>query len=104
MQALQTSKANWMAPYNFAKNNYSALIPNITYMLTRTLIDDPRWGGFEIQITINDQVNYRVRFLNPYMIAYIIEKWIRPKPTDSTVMQDSLIIILERDRIIIKTK
>jgi hypothetical protein len=104
MQALQTSKANWMAPYNIAKNNYSALIPNITYMLTRTLIDDPRWGGFEIQITINDQVNYRVRFLNPYMIAYIIEKWIRPKPTDSTVMQDSLIIILERDRIIIKTK
>jgi hypothetical protein len=102
MQVLRASNADWMAPYNYAKN-YSALIPKITYMLTRTLTDDPRWGGFEIQITIGDGDKYRARFPNPYIIAYIKQtSWIRPNLPVLTVSQDSITIKVESDRVIIK--
>jgi hypothetical protein len=99
---MQASDTNWMDPYNRANKNYSALIPKITYILTRTLTDDPRWGGLEIQITVRDQDNYRARFTNPYIIAYKkTSVWISMSVKAGRLTQDSLIIELRSDRVII---
>jgi hypothetical protein len=69
----------WTGPYENAANNWSALIPEITYMKTRQLSDDPRWGGFEVQVkwkggSRNGYGGFPVlvdsiRIRNPYAIA-----------------------------------
>jgi hypothetical protein len=69
----------WTGPYINAGRNWSALIPEITYMKTRTLDDDKRWGGFEIQVKWKggSRNGYggtpvlvdSVRIRNPYAIA-----------------------------------
>jgi hypothetical protein len=69
----------WTGPYINAGRNWSALIPEITYMKTRTLDDDKRWGGFEIQVKWKggSRNGYggtpvlvdSVRVRNPYAIA-----------------------------------
>ncbi|MEM2592505.1 MAG: hypothetical protein QXI60_07970, partial [Thermofilaceae archaeon] len=69
----------WDGPYVNAGKNWSALIPEITYMKTRTLSDDKTWDGFDIQVkwkggsrngyggtaVLVDEVRVR----NPYAIA-----------------------------------
>jgi hypothetical protein len=69
----------WTGPYINAGKNWSALIPEITYMKTRQLSDDPRWGGFEVQVkwkggSRNGYGGFPVlvdsiRIRNPYAIA-----------------------------------
>jgi hypothetical protein len=69
----------WTGPYENAAKNWSALIPEITYMKTRQLTDDPRWGGFEVQVkwkggSRNGYGGFpvlvdSVRIRNPYAIA-----------------------------------
>jgi hypothetical protein len=69
----------WDGPYINAGRNWSALIPEITYMKTRQLSDDPRWGGFEVQVkwkggSRNGYGGFPVlvdsiRIRNPYAIA-----------------------------------
>jgi len=69
----------WDGPYINAGRNWSALIPEITYMKTRQLSDDPRWGGFEVQVkwkggSRNGYGGFpvlvdSVRVRNPYAIA-----------------------------------
>jgi hypothetical protein len=69
----------WTGPYINAGRNWSALIPEITYMKTRQLSDDPRWGGFEVQVkwkggSRNGYGGFPVlvdsiRIRNPYAIA-----------------------------------
>jgi hypothetical protein len=69
----------WTGPYENAAKNWSALIPEITYMKTRQLSDDPRWGGFEVQVkwkggSRNGYGGFAVlvdsvRVKNPYAIA-----------------------------------
>ncbi|MEM4354357.1 MAG: hypothetical protein QW470_06370, partial [Candidatus Caldarchaeum sp.] len=70
---------SWDGPYVNAGKNWSALIPEITYMKTRTLSDDKTWDGFDIQVkwkggsrngyggtaVLVDEVRVR----NPYAIA-----------------------------------
>jgi hypothetical protein len=82
----------WTGPYINAGRNWSALIPEITYMKTRQLSDDPKWGGFEIQVkwkggSRNGYGGFpvlvdSVRVRNPYGIALTnsttITGWIRP--------------------------
>jgi hypothetical protein len=70
---------DWTGPYVNAGRNWSALIPEITYMKTRQLSDDPRWGGFEVQVkwkggSRNGYGGFPVlvdsiRIRNPYAIA-----------------------------------
>jgi hypothetical protein len=70
---------DWTGPYVNAGRNWSALIPEITYMKTRQLSDDPRWGGFEVQVkwkggSRNGYGGFPVlvdsiRVRNPYAIA-----------------------------------
>jgi hypothetical protein len=70
---------DWRGPYSNAGKNWSALIPEITYMKTRQLSDDPRWGGFEVQVkwkggSRNGYGGFpvlvdSVRIRNPYAIA-----------------------------------
>jgi hypothetical protein len=83
----------WTGPYENAANNWSALIPEITYMKTRQLSDDPRWGGFEVQVkwkggSRNGYGGFPVlvdsiRIRNPYAIAATntttYNGWIMPK-------------------------
>jgi hypothetical protein len=92
----------WTGPYENAAKNWSALIPEITYMKTRQLSDDPRWGGFEVQVkwkggSRNGYGGFpvlvdSVRVRNPYGIALTntttITGWIRPNvPTaNNTVL------------------
>jgi hypothetical protein len=69
---------DYTGPYENAAKNWSALIPEITYMKTRAL-DDPRWGGFEVQVKWKggSRNGYggsavlvdSVRIKNPYAIA-----------------------------------
>jgi hypothetical protein len=73
---MQESNVNWEGPYNNAGKNWSALVPEITYMMTRTLTDDPRWGGFEIQIKREGQVIDSAKIPNPYKSAYILSSWV----------------------------
>ncbi|MEM4227960.1 MAG: hypothetical protein QW793_07285, partial [Candidatus Caldarchaeum sp.] len=86
---------SWQGPWINAGRNWSALIPEITYMKTRTLSDDPRWGGFEIQVKWKggSRNGYggsavlvdSVRVRNPYGIALTnsttITRWIAPSVT-----------------------
>jgi hypothetical protein len=70
---------DYTGPYENAAKNWSALIPEITYMKTRQLTDDPRWGGFEVQVkwkggSRNGYGGFPVlvdslRIKNPYAIA-----------------------------------
>jgi hypothetical protein len=70
---------DWRGPYSNAGKNWSALIPEITYMKTRQLTDDPRWGGFEVQVKWKGGARNgyggiavlvdSVRIRNPYAIA-----------------------------------
>jgi hypothetical protein len=92
----------WDGPYINAGRNWSALIPEITYMKTRQLTDDPKWGGFEVQVkwkggSRNGYGGFpvlvdSVRVRNPYGIALTnsttITGWIRPNvPTaNNTVL------------------
>ncbi|MEM4306517.1 MAG: hypothetical protein QXD61_11150, partial [Candidatus Caldarchaeum sp.] len=91
----QAWRGSWQGPYINAGRNWSALIPEITYMKTRTLSDDPRWGGFEIQVKWKggSRNGYggsavlvdSVRVRNPYAIALTnsttITGWIAPSVT-----------------------
>jgi hypothetical protein len=70
---------DWRGPYSNAGKNWSALIPEITYMKTRQLTDDPRWGGFEVQVKWKGGARNgyggsavlvdSLRIKNPYAIA-----------------------------------
>jgi hypothetical protein len=85
----------WDGPYINAGRNWSALIPEITYMKTRQLSDDPRWGGFEVQVkwkggSRNGYGGFpvlvdSVRVRNPYGIALTNSTtflgWISPSVT-----------------------
>jgi hypothetical protein len=82
---MRASDANWAIPYNNANKNYSALIPKITYMMTRTLTDDPRWGGIEIQIKLNEQQSDRKRITNPYILAVASPNWVVRKDTPEQI-------------------
>jgi hypothetical protein len=86
----------WTGPYINAGRNWSALIPEITYMKTRTLTDDPNYDGFDVQVKWKggSRNNYggtavlvdSIRVPNPYAIAllydYVIEApfggWVFP--------------------------
>ncbi len=95
---------SWQGPYINAGRNWSALIPEITYMKTRTLSDDPRWGGFEIQVKWKggSRNGYggspvlvdSVRVRNPYAIAATntttYNGWKRPN-LDSTPGDDDTV-------------
>jgi len=80
---------DWRGPYINAGRNWSALIPEITYMKTRTLADDKSYEGFDIQVKWKGGSrngyggtpvlvdNIRVR--NPYAIAVTdFEGWVEP--------------------------
>ncbi len=70
---------DWRGPYNNAGKNWSALIPEITYMKTRQLTDDPNYDGFDVQVKWKggSRNSYggesvlvdSVRVKNPYAIA-----------------------------------
>jgi hypothetical protein len=70
---------DWRGPYSNAGKNWSALIPEITYMKTRQLTDDPRWGGFEVLVKWKGGARNgyggiavlvdSLRIKNPYAIA-----------------------------------
>jgi hypothetical protein len=72
---------DWTGPYVNAGKNYSALIPVIKYMKTRTLADDPDYDGFDVQVKWKggSRNNYggtavlvdSIRVRNPYAIALL---------------------------------
>ncbi|MEM0445052.1 MAG: hypothetical protein QXY54_03685, partial [Nitrososphaerota archaeon] len=72
---------DWRGPYNNAGKNWSALIPDITYMKTRQLSDDKNWDGFDVQVKWKggSRNSYggesvlvdSVRVKNPYAIALL---------------------------------
>jgi hypothetical protein len=90
---MRASDVNWEDPYNNAGKNWSALVPEITYMMTRTLIDDPRWGGFEIQIKREGQVIDSVKIPNPYRSAYILSSWVKGTPLQDIPGEKNLVLI-----------
>jgi hypothetical protein len=73
----------WTGPYINAGRNWSALIPEITYMKTRTLADDPNYDGFDVQVKWKggSRNNYggtavlvdSIRVPNPYAIALLYD-------------------------------
>jgi hypothetical protein len=73
----------WTGPYVNAGRNWSALIPEITYMKTRTLTDDPNYDGFDVQVKWKggSRNNYggtavlvdSIRVPNPYAIALLYD-------------------------------
>jgi hypothetical protein len=73
----------WTGPYINAGRNWSALIPEITYMKTRTLADDPNYNGFDVQVKWKggSRNNYggtavlvdSIRVPNPYAIALLYD-------------------------------
>jgi hypothetical protein len=89
-------RGDWTGPYVNAGRNWSALIPEITYMKTRTLTDDPNYNGFDVQVKWRggSRNNYggtavlvdSIRVPNPYAIAlfydYVRERqlggWVFP--------------------------
>jgi len=97
---MEASDANWTVPYNKANKNYSALIPKITYMMTRTLTDDPRWGGIEIQIKLNEQQSDRKRITNPYILADASPNWVVRKYTSEQIKREEkhILIIINPQR------
>jgi hypothetical protein len=86
---------SWTGPYVNAGKNYSALIPVIKYMKTRTLADDPDYDGFDVQVKWKggSRNGYggtavlvdSVRVRNPYGIALTnsttFTGWIAPTVT-----------------------
>jgi hypothetical protein len=74
---------DWTGPYVNAGRNWSALIPEITYMKTRTLTDDPNYDGFDVQVKWKggSRNNYggtavlvdSIRVPNPYAIALLYD-------------------------------
>jgi hypothetical protein len=74
---------DWTGPYVNAGRNWSALIPEITYMKTRTLADDPNYDGFDVQVKWKggSRNNYggtavlvdSIRVPNPYAIALLYD-------------------------------
>jgi hypothetical protein len=74
---------SWTGPYVNAGKNYSALIPVIKYMKTRTLTDDPDYDGFDVQVKWKggSRNNYggtavlvdSIRVRNPYAIALLYD-------------------------------
>ncbi|MEM2746696.1 MAG: hypothetical protein QXK69_09305, partial [Candidatus Caldarchaeum sp.] len=75
-------QGDWRGPYNNAGKNWSALIPEITYMKTRTLTDDIDYDGFDVNVrwaggSRNSYMSYgarpvlvdSIRVPNPYAIA-----------------------------------
>jgi hypothetical protein len=74
---------DWRGPYINAGRNWSALIPEITYMKTRTLTDDPNYNGFDVQVKWKggSRNNYggtavlvdSIRVPNPYAIALLYD-------------------------------
>jgi hypothetical protein len=90
---------SWTGPYVNAGKNYSALIPMIKYMKTRTLADDPDYDGFDVQVKWKggSRNGYggtavlvdSVRVRNPYAIAAMFDwvngdifgEWIFPSTT-----------------------
>jgi hypothetical protein len=74
---------DWRGPYINAGRNWSALIPEITYMKTRTLTDDPNYDGFDVQVKWKggSRNNYggtavlvdSIRVPNPYAIALLYD-------------------------------
>ncbi|MEM4305734.1 MAG: hypothetical protein QXD61_07145 [Candidatus Caldarchaeum sp.] len=70
---------DWRGPWINAGRNWSALIPEITYMKTRALTDDKNWDGFDVQVKWKggSRNSYggqpvlvdSVRVVNPYAIA-----------------------------------
>jgi hypothetical protein len=89
---MQESNVDWTGPYNEAGKNWSALIPEITYMMTRTLTDDPRWGGFEIQIKKDGQLIDRTRITNPYTLAKTLSNWVVKDTSQDSILGESGII------------
>jgi hypothetical protein len=79
----------WTGPYVNAGRNWSALIPEITYMKTRTLTDDPNYNGFDVQVKWKggSRNNYggtavlvdSIRVPNPYAIA-LLYNYVRERP------------------------
>jgi hypothetical protein len=79
----------WTGPYINAGRNWSALIPEITYMKTRTLTDDPNYNGFDVQVKWKggSRNNYggtavlvdSIRVPNPYAIA-LLYNYVREGP------------------------
>jgi hypothetical protein len=79
----------WTGPYVNAGRNWSALIPEITYMKTRTLTDDPDYNGFDVQVKWKggSRNNYggtavlvdSIRVPNPYAIALLYD-YVRERP------------------------
>jgi hypothetical protein len=73
----------WNGPYVNSGKNWSALIPEITYMKTRTLADDPNYDGFDVQVKWKggSRNNYggtpvlvdSIRVPNPYAIALLYD-------------------------------
>jgi hypothetical protein len=73
----------WTGPYVNAGRNWSALIPEITYMKTRTLADDLNYDGFDVQVKWKggSRNNYggtavlvdSIRVPNPYAIALLYD-------------------------------
>jgi hypothetical protein len=80
---------DWRGPYINAGRNWSALIPEITYMKTRTLTDDPNYDGFDVQVKWKggSRNNYggtavlvdSIRVPNPYAIALLYD-YVRERP------------------------
>ncbi|MEM0384510.1 MAG: hypothetical protein QXV27_06670, partial [Candidatus Caldarchaeum sp.] len=75
-------QGDWRGPYNNAGKNWSALIPEITYMKTRQLTDDIDYDGFDVNVrwaggSRNSYMSYgarpvlvdSIRVPNPYAIA-----------------------------------
>ncbi|MEM4294177.1 MAG: carboxypeptidase-like regulatory domain-containing protein [Candidatus Caldarchaeum sp.] len=70
---------DWRGPWINAGRNWSALIPEITYMKTRQLSDDLNWDGFDVQVKWKggSRNSYggqpvlvdSIRVKNPYAIA-----------------------------------
>ncbi len=74
---------DWNGPYINAGRNWTALIPEINYMKTRTLADDPNYDGFDVQVKWKggSRNNYggtpvlvdSIRVKNPYAIALLYD-------------------------------
>jgi hypothetical protein len=74
---------DWTGPYINAGRNWSALIPEITYMKTRDLGDDINYDGFDVQIKWKggSRNSYggsavlvdSIRVPNPYAIALLYD-------------------------------
>ncbi|MDW8360499.1 MAG: hypothetical protein RMK31_07970, partial [Candidatus Caldarchaeum sp.] len=109
---------DWRSPWINAGRNWSALVPEITYMKTRALTDDKDWDGFEVLVkwkggSRNSYLGYgarpvlvdSIRVPNPYAIAtlynYATEsfwgRWVFP--TTPLANNKLLVYVHSADRI-----